>query len=98
MNLVAAMLAIAWQAAPGSSVTPASSLANATKFELSFDGARVSGCSVTATSGNAQIDRFVCDVARTCGDRFRQAERRSACIAAKREDLAKSLEKELKTP
>ncbi|WP_147414289.1 hypothetical protein [Sphingomonas gilva] len=66
----------------------ATALANATKFNLSFEGRRVNGCTVTATSGNPQVDHYVCEAARSCGDRYSSEDRRADCISRKREELA----------
>ena len=68
-------------------------IANATKFELRFDGGRVAGCTVTATSGNPDVDRYVCDSARSCGDRYSNADGRTACLLKKREELADHIAK-----
>ena len=72
----------------------ATEVANSTKFELTFSGPRIVGCSVTATSGFAQVDRYVCDAARNCGDKYSNADRRAACIAEKREQLGRLLAKD----
>jgi len=81
------------QVAVGSS-TPEqspSAIANATKFNVTYDGGRVNSCTITATSGNPQIDLYVCNAARSCGDRYSTAERRDACVTEKREELARLL-------
>ena len=63
-------------------------IANATKFDLRFDGARVAACTVTATSGNPDVDRYVCEWARSCGNRYSNADDRATCLVKKREELA----------
>jgi len=86
-------MAAAFSAAQGIPATSASSespleIANATMFKLTFSGGRVTGCTITATSGSPHVDRYVCDAARLCGDRYANAARRDGCIAKKREELA----------
>ena len=68
-----------------------SAIATATKFNVTYDGGRVSTCTITATSGNPEIDLYVCKAARSCGDRYSTAERRDTCVTEKREELARLL-------
>jgi hypothetical protein len=64
-------------------------LANATKVSLIFTGEHVSGCRVTATSNRADIDEYVCDAAKTCGDKYpRNEDSREACLIERRNLLA----------
>ena len=97
MLIVFAPLALAaFQDAPRSTQTQSpTDIANATKFDLTFDGRRVTGCTVTSTSGYPQVDRYVCDAARSCGDRFSDADRRATCLVRKREELSITIARNL---
>ena len=77
----------------------ASTIANATAYDLRFQGERVSACTVTRSSGNAEVDRYVCDAARMCGDHFHADERRAACMVRERAKLATMIARSLaRTP
>jgi hypothetical protein len=96
--VASALIIAALQDTTGQSIEQASALqvVNKTKFELAFNGRRVSRCHVTASSGFAQVDRYVCDAARTCGDKYTRTDRRAACLADKRQQLAGLIARELK--
>lgn len=97
LGVVAALVAL--QAAVSSSATlSATDLSNATKYDLTRDGSHITSCTVTATSGSAQIDRYVCDAARSCGDRYSDAARQATCMARKREELASQIARNLARP
>ena len=85
---VVAILVAAQGAVQSDGALSATQIANSTKYDLTFDGAHVAGCKVTATSGSPQVDRYICDAARSCGDRYSDAEHRATCVARRREQLA----------
>jgi len=67
-------------------------LANATKMTLTFSGQRVTGCTVTATSNRADVDAYVCNAARACGDKYpRDEDRMTNCLVKSRELLAEKI-------
>ncbi|WP_445191828.1 hypothetical protein ACT009_14815 [Sphingomonas sp. Tas61C01] len=77
----------------------ASTIANATAYDLGFKSERVSACTVTKSSGNADVDRYVCDAARMCGDKFHTGDQRDACMVRERVKLAKIIAESLsRTP
>ena len=90
MSIMLAVLLGAMQGATPTSAAPQSpsEMANATKFDVTYDGDRVTACTITATSWNAQVDRYVCDAARFCGNHYKNANQRAACLATKREELS----------
>ncbi len=88
----AALMLIGMQLSPVPQT--ADSIAHATTFDLQFRGVRVVACTVTATSGNPEVDRYICDAARRCGDTHRTTEKRDACIAMKREELIARISKQ----
>jgi len=94
--LMGAFLGAMQTAAAGSAVPQSpTEIANATKFDVIYDGNRVRACTVTATSWNAQVDRYFCDAARFCGDHFKTTDQRAACLATKRQELADQIAKSL---
>jgi hypothetical protein len=76
----------------------ASKIANATAYDLRFEGERVSACTVTASSGNPDVDRYVCDAARMCGDKYRSDDKRDNCVVRERDKLAIMIAKSLSRP
>ena len=93
--LLALALLSGIQDAPADVQGTATKLANATTYDLTFRNDRVTDCRVTATSGYAEVDRYVCDAARQCGDQNSKEDRRAACVAKKREELADLIVKKL---
>lgn len=100
MNVLAVtMLVGALQAGATDLERSASTIANATAYDLGFKGERVSACTVTKSSGNPDVDRYVCDAARMCGDKFHTDDKRDACMVRERVKLAKMIAKSLsRTP
>ena len=96
IGLAAALLFGVAQDAPAESPAQRSPLeiVNATKFDITYQGNRVTSCTITATSGHAQVDRYVCDAARSCGNRYSAADRRASCLAKKREEFAEAIAKQ----
>ena len=96
MNVLAVTLLVgALQAGAVDLEHSASTIANATTYDLRFEGERVSACTVTASSGNPDIDRYVCDAARMCGDKYRSGNKRDACVVRERDKLAVMVAKSL---
>jgi hypothetical protein len=84
------IIALAAQNASATPQTP-TEIANATRFKLAFAGKRVSDCTVTATSGNAQVDMYICGAARACGNQYSDPDKQATCVADKRKELADKL-------
>lgn len=89
------VIVIALQGAVQSGVQSPTDIANVTKYELTYDGKHVTSCTVTATSGSPEVDRYICDAARLCGERYSNDDSRTTCLATKRDELAKDLARTL---
>ena len=85
--LMLLIVGVAAQVAADAQAT-ATQMANATQFNVTFSGRRVSACTVTATSGNPQIDMAVCQAAQRCGNKFHSVEAMAPCVWQKREEVA----------